>query len=242
MAGEETMMCLGAIFLGLLIFMFGIWREISTRKKYPIRVDLKYDTGLNAAEKKTIIVQDRLGYIKMKDKDGKESAVREWQLMKRKKPVMGFDYSFVCEKYIWSGFKKVPYAIIHGVMGENGEEFKPVKFILEEMAYKPVFDGDRGMLFWKLTQDVISHNTFKNWLQQHILELARIGAELLIFIVLLVIALQLNEVAKNFNAAANTFAGIEQTQHIAANATPGGGSSSIVPNYIGGIPIGAKTT
>jgi hypothetical protein len=216
------------LFLAVFIFppIIFTWTEFSKRRKYPIRVDLVWQQGHDASNAKWVSKSDRVGFVQQKNAEGKDKGLFEWRLHKANRPVMGFDYRYVYEKTIWFGLKKVQFATVYGLMGENGEEFRPMAFNSAKGESRPIFEGERAILFQRMTEDFMARSAISNWLKDNLLRLAEIGGLIFIVIMLFWNGLQLGENAKVLAAGiqANQPAGEkaqEQPQQQTQKATEG---------------------
>ena len=223
----------GLIISFFIFCCFALWgyMDLRNRRNYPIRAEVASYQGKSSADKRTVILNDRLGFID----DGKGN--KEWRLLKLKKTVQEFSYDYVYEKRIFMGLRIGKFAWINAVMGTDGEEFRPIKFDLEKGAYKPVFDGERGILAWRLTTDILERNTYRNWWKDNIMQLAGLGANILVIIMLFLCFLQLVDVSKNLENAASALSGLLPAKPTnSTNTLPNQGN--IGANFIGGIPLG----
>lgn len=194
--------------------------------------------GKKDTQTATISREDRIGYVSIRDKKDAPTGAKEWRLLDINKPVQGFDLKYVYTKKIWFGFKSVQHAHICAVMGEKGEEFRPIPYSASIGEYKPVFDGDRGLLYHKLAVSIEEHNKFVSWWKQNLMTLALGAIGLLCCIMLFLSFLTLKDIADKLGAVAGNFGTCsQQTAQLLAqqqnktSTTPKAGS-------VAGIPFG----
>ena len=234
---DDIILCIGGLLFFTVVPMIFIFTEMRSRSKYPIRADVTYELGGRGINKKTDTYEDRIGYVDMKNEKGENSGAKCWRLQKTGKIVPNFDYSYVGEKRVFNGMKKAPHCHIYAVMGEKGEEFKPVKFISGASEYRPVYEGDRGMILAQIWKDIQSRNKIENWFKANIMQLAISGLMLITIIVLFLIVLQLSDIAKVLGSATSSASTCVEAVNLAKNASA---ASVYNPanNTLAGIPFG----
>ncbi len=234
----------GADFLILLILgsvmvlapLFVLLIEMRERAKYPIRAFVSYQTGSDSVHAKTYGVEDRLGYVDIRTKKDEATGAKEWRLRNLKRPVQNFNYNYVYEQAIFFGLRRAPVAHVIAVNGLNGEEFRPIKYDASLGSYKPVFDGDRGLLYYKITKAIEDRNKIENWWRQNLIPLLGSALELVIAIMLFLCFMQLTEVSKALHAAASASAQCHESNLALMNKTTS--ETTIKPGNVAGIPFG----
>ena len=238
-------LALGGVEILLPLACFFI--EMNQRSQYPIRVDVEYQIGDEAGKNvKTIVVPDRIGLKYLKnEKDEKMGGAQEWRMLRINRPVQGFSLAQVVEKKIWFGFKKAQTANVYAVNGEKGEEFYGVKRVYNKTedggVFKPVFESDRALQHFKMQQEIDKRNTKENFWKEHLWDMIKIGADILIIIVLLLCFIQLVDVSKNLQGAAASNAQASQAYLQSLNGTNGAQAKTITAGSIAGVPFGANS-
>jgi len=233
---------MGAMFLfsffvpAILFFL-----EIGRRRMFPIRCTVSYELGGERGQKNTFSTEDRIGYVDIKGQDGKSTGAKEWRLCDMNKPVQNFSYAFVGDKAIWFGFRVDRHAHVVAVMGEKGEEFYPQAYDASVKGYKPVFDGDRGLRLFKIFQDIQNRNKYADWLKDNIMQLAKMGLDLAIVIMLFLCFMQLTDTSKMLgNALQANNACLAANQYFQNAAGFDQNNATVQPkpeNKIAGIPF-----
>jgi hypothetical protein len=80
-------------------------------------------------------------------------------------------------------------------MGPKGEEFYPIRYNASTKDFTPVFDGDRGLMLWKIGQDIENRNKYENWIKQNILQLVQSGLMLMIIVMLFLVFMKIGDIA-----------------------------------------------
>jgi hypothetical protein len=234
----DTTLCIGALFFFVGLPMFYAWMELRARAKYPIRVRIAYTTGMQSFNQRPIVISDRIGYVEVKNEKDAGTGAKEWRLRKLKKPVLNFNLDYVSDEKIWFGLKKAQVAYVMAVMGEKGEEFRPMRFDPANRDYKPVFDGDRGMLFYKITQQIEARNKYENFWKQNLLPLIMNGLLVVIILLQLLTIMQLKDMVGAAGSAIQS--GLECSQNIkdAVNSTL---NKAPATGTLGGVPFAFGT-
>jgi hypothetical protein len=237
----EFILILAVAAFGLLAPMIVFMLEMNGRKKYPIRVYVSYRIGEQGNNAKTLTYEDRLGYLPIRDNKDRRTGASEWRLRGLGKPVQNFNYDYVQEQSIWFGFKKAQICHVQAIMGLQGEEFRPIKFDARQLnedgsRYVPVFDGDRGLLYHKITQAIENRNKLDSWWKQNLIPIIISALGVVISIMLFLCFLQLIEVSKGLQAAAGASAQCSENYKAVANTTA---TKPIAANNVAGIPFGA---
>lgn len=234
-----TMLITVAGMIGLPLIV--IVAEMYGRSKYPIRAYISYRIGGQSVSSKTVAVEDRIGYVDVIGAKNQATGVKEWRLRNTQKPVLNFNYDYVFEQKIMYGFKKVQACHVNAVMGEKGEEFRPVKYDASLGAYKPVFDGERGMLFYKITQSIEARNKFENWWKTNLFNLALGGIALLIAALLFMCFLELKTVSQNLASAASAATQCSDNYRAVLNGSSTQ-KTTVQPGNVAGIPFLTQPT
>jgi hypothetical protein len=220
--GEDCDMDFGVALDQIMIFALMlapfiiIFLEMGERKKYPIRVWVLTEIGGSVGGKSNVGYYDRIGYMKVKDSKGKEIGGSEWRLRSNKKTVNNFSMQNVMEVRMpdvaeWFFFmqKKKQLAFVQAVNGEKGEEFYGVEFNLGLGNFKPIFDSNRAINFFKTYNQMKERNKADDWMKENMWHLLNTGGQLLIVIFLFLCFMQLVEVSKNLGGATLGIQGID---------------------------------
>lgn len=231
----------------VLLIMF-IISAVMKARKYPYKAYITYETGSQLNNRPIPrSYWDKIGYVDLKDAEGKKTGAKVWQLASNKKQVLEFDVSYLGEvqeplhPLIPLLKKKIPIAYVYAVMGKDGEEFRPIRMEIskDKFNYVPVFEGNRAAGLLKIYDDLIKRNTYQNWLQKNLFEIIKLGMEFLIVIMLLITVIKIGDIAtammqsNNLMAQALNNLAIIQSQN---NTNTTGGITHIVGN-VSGIPF-----
>ena len=220
MGDEGVILTLGilAVFIFLPLILIGL--KLYNEKKYNIIA--RVHSKIGQKDGKTIITNDRIGYVNIVDDKDRKTGAKRWKLMKNKGQVMDFSYARVYE--VKGLFGKQLVTDIYAPNGEKGDEFYqlPCDAVLPA-DYKPIITTQKSQLFYTTMMDIMNRNKIENWWKQNLIPLVLSGLALLCCIMLFLCFLTLKDVADTFKAASVTnsqcTAGIQQVLNITQNKT-----------------------
>ena len=218
---RDMWISLVALGVTTLVPFIMIMLEADMRRTYPIRVHVAYQIGGEDVNRKTIMVEDRLGHIEVPDAEGKGSGVMEWKLHDIKRPVQRFRLDYIGEKKVFWGLMSSKFANVIAVAGEKGEEFYPMRLDATTQNYVPVWDADKGLMLHTIHQRIETRNKKTSWFKDNMAAIVLGGLVTIIAVLLLLIVFQLKDVSGSLGASIErSSACIETAQGIAPNEAP----------------------